>query len=302
VGAPLEETRIAEVTASHLDGLLGREENQRLEFKENIDSVDSYELAKDLASMANAEGGYFVVGAVQNKKTERCTGFKSVQSADLAFKKIKDIAAEHIQDRLALEPVLRRTTAGESLVLVAVPDASRLHTVIHDGRTEFWIRVGRDKRPMKPHEIEGAYRASLRNQHQPNIAIECRGFALFGNPASPNRAVLAVDVYVTNTGAPTALHEWELRYHFRDYLLYGVASQPLRMHADVGQYQNIARMETPIEQLRTGALIADIYHENIGRGETLAEIFIFCTEVLTAKTHRVEFSKGSPSLAHPRYQ
>jgi len=63
-----------------------------------------------------------------------------------------------------------------------------------------------------------------------------------------------------------------------------------------------AAMETPIEQLRTGALIADIHHENIGRGETLAEIFIFCTEVLTGKVHRVDFSKGSPSLAHPRYQ
>ena len=85
-------------------------------------------------------------------------------------------------------------------------------------------------------------------------------------------------------------------------LPHGVASQPLRMHPDVGQYQNIARMETPIEQLRTGVLIADIYHENIGRAETIAEILIFCTEVLTGKIHRVDFSKGSPSLVHPPYQ
>lgn len=298
--ALLEDTRIVDVTSVELDGLVGREENQRLEFKETLDGVDSYELAKDLASMANADGGYFVVGAVQDKKTERCTGFRSVQSANVAFKKLKDIAAERIQDRLALEPVLRTTTAGENLVLISIPDANRLHAVIFDGRTEYWIRVGRDKRQMKPHEIEAAFCAS--RERQPNIAIECQGFALFTKLANPNSAILAVDVYVTNTGAPTALHEWQLRYHFRDHLPYGVASQPLRMHRDVGQYQNIARMETPIEQLRTGALIADIYHENIGRGETLAEILIFCTEVLTGKIHRVDFSKGSPSLVHPPYQ
>ncbi len=152
-------------------------------------------------------------------------------------------------------------------------------------------------------EIAQEIRADrLQSEWKPNIAIECRGFTLFGNQANPNSAILAVEVYVTNTGAPTALHEWELRYHFRDHILHGVASQPLRMHADVDKYQNIARMETPVEQLRTGALIANIYHENIGRGETLAEIFIFCTEILTGKVHRVDFSKGSPSLAHPLYQ
>jgi predicted HTH transcriptional regulator len=48
--------------------LLGREENQRLELKEALDGIDPYELAKDLSSMANADGGYFIVGAVQDKK------------------------------------------------------------------------------------------------------------------------------------------------------------------------------------------------------------------------------------------
>jgi hypothetical protein len=298
--ALLEETKITDVTAAHLDGLLGREENQRLEFKETIDGVAAYELAKDLASIANADGGYFVVGAVQDRKTERCTGFKTVQNPDPTFKKIKDIAAEHLQDRLILEPVLRTTTTGESLVLVSIPDAPRLHAVINKGRAEHWVRVGRDKRPMRPHEIEAAILAS--GQRRPNIAIECHGFLLSTNLPNPNSATLVVEIYVTNTGAPTALHQWELRYHFRDHFPYGVASQPLRMHADFAEYKNIARMETPIDQLRTGALIANIYHENIGRGETLAELFIFCTEVLTGKVHRVDFSKGSPSLAHPHYQ
>jgi len=35
--ALLEDTRIVDVTSVELDGLVGREENQRLEFKETLD-------------------------------------------------------------------------------------------------------------------------------------------------------------------------------------------------------------------------------------------------------------------------
>src|SRR5216683_2849282 len=163
MGALLEDTKIVDVTAAELDGLIGREENQRLELKETLEGTGAYELAKDLSSMANANGGYFVVGAVQDKKTERCTGFRSVKSADPVFKKIKDIAAEHIQQRLAVEPALRTTTAGESLVLVPIPKAPRLLAVIFDGRTEYWIRVGRDKRRMTHNQIEAAFQEGLTN-------------------------------------------------------------------------------------------------------------------------------------------
>jgi len=41
MGALLEDTRIVDVTPAVLDGLVGREETQRLEFKETIDGVDS---------------------------------------------------------------------------------------------------------------------------------------------------------------------------------------------------------------------------------------------------------------------
>ncbi len=157
----LEDTKVADITAAELDGLVGREENQRLELKETLEGTDAYELAKDLSSMANAEGGYLVVGAIQDKRTERCTGFRSVRNADPVFKKIKDIAAEHIQKRLAIEPVLRTTNTGENLVLAPVPKSFQVLAVISDGRTEYWIRVGRDKRRMRHDEIEAAFLKKL---------------------------------------------------------------------------------------------------------------------------------------------
>ena len=163
MSALLEDTKIVDISTAELDGLVGREENQRLELKETLEGISSYELAKDLSSMANAKGGYFVVGAVQDKNTERCIGFRSVRKADPVFNKIKDIAAEHIQERLAVEPVLRTTTTGENLVLAAIPKAPRPLAVIFDGRTEYWIRVGRDKRRMSHGEIEAAFRDGLTN-------------------------------------------------------------------------------------------------------------------------------------------
>jgi len=51
------------IVPTDVDALIGRTENQRLEFKETINDVTSYELAKDLGSFANADGGYIVVGA-----------------------------------------------------------------------------------------------------------------------------------------------------------------------------------------------------------------------------------------------
>jgi hypothetical protein len=156
----LEDKTIDEITAADLDDLLGREENQRLELKEAIDGIDTYELAKDLSSMANADGGYFIVGAVQDKKTERCTGFKSISNADPIFKKIKDVAAGHIQERLAVEPVLRETGKGEGLVLAPIPKSKHLRAVINNGQAQYWRRVGRDKRPMTHSEIMAAASAS----------------------------------------------------------------------------------------------------------------------------------------------
>lgn len=163
MGTLLEETKISDVSVAELDALVGREENQRLELKETLEGIDSYELAKDLSSMANAKGGYFVIGAAQDKNTERCTGFRSVGKADPVFKKIKDIAAEHIQDRLATEPVLRTTSTGENLILVVIPKALSPLAVTFDGRTEYWVRIGRDKRRMTHGEITAAFQQGMTN-------------------------------------------------------------------------------------------------------------------------------------------
>ena len=105
------------ISAPEVGGLVGREENQRLEFKETIANITTYELAKDIASLGNGEGGYIVVGAAQDKSTERCIGFKNVQNAAGEMKKIRDVAAAHIEKPLSVVPVVRNAPSGESICL-----------------------------------------------------------------------------------------------------------------------------------------------------------------------------------------
>ncbi|MGH7780810.1 MAG: hypothetical protein ACREQR_13385 [Candidatus Binataceae bacterium] len=53
----LEDKQISGITEADIDRLNGREENQRLEFKETIDGVPSYEIVKDIDACTNGGGG-----------------------------------------------------------------------------------------------------------------------------------------------------------------------------------------------------------------------------------------------------
>jgi hypothetical protein len=44
----VEDKDLGEITAADLDSLVGREERERLEFKESVGSTPNFELAKDL--------------------------------------------------------------------------------------------------------------------------------------------------------------------------------------------------------------------------------------------------------------
>jgi hypothetical protein len=155
----LEDCQADTITSTEIGTLVGRQENQRLEFKERVTAISTYELAKDLASFGNAEGGFVVVGAVQDKNTERCIGFKSVQNAAGEMKKIRDVAAVHIEKPLSVVPVLGSAPSGESVVYTFVPKSDTLLAVTTNKKAEYWKRIGADKREMTHAEVEAAIRA-----------------------------------------------------------------------------------------------------------------------------------------------
>jgi hypothetical protein len=114
--------------------------------------------------MANADGGYLIIGAAQDKKTEQCSGFKSVGIANPIFSKIEDMAAHHIFDRLTVEPVRRSSSAGAQVVVAHIPDSEKLLAVHNNGGAEYWKRVGRRKVRLGHAEIEAAMLAGFSAQ------------------------------------------------------------------------------------------------------------------------------------------
>jgi predicted HTH transcriptional regulator len=62
---PFEEKDILDITPDDVCSLVGRKENQRLDFKGKCKEGDpeNKEIAKDICAMANADGGYIVIGA-----------------------------------------------------------------------------------------------------------------------------------------------------------------------------------------------------------------------------------------------
>jgi hypothetical protein len=144
------------ILPSDIDSLIGRAENPRLEFKETIDNTPAYELAKDLASFSNAEGAYIIIGAEQDKSTEKCTKFRSVQNVPGTMKKIRDVASTNLEKPLSLVPFTLKASTGESIVAVYIPPSPILISVTTNRKGEYWIRRGTDKREMTDAEIRTA--------------------------------------------------------------------------------------------------------------------------------------------------
>ena len=69
----LDGKQLDEITAEDLRQLLGTQESLHLEFKESYESNDrgKSEILKDVTALANAEGGYLVVGGRATREAER---------------------------------------------------------------------------------------------------------------------------------------------------------------------------------------------------------------------------------------
>jgi predicted HTH transcriptional regulator len=127
--ANLEDKEAHQIADADFDTLIGREENQRLEFKETIEGVPNPELAKDIGAMTNADRGYIIIGAIEDNKSKRCSGFRTVKDPDGVRTRIKDIALQYVRDRLTIAPESRKTTRGEIVILVPIPKSLELRAV-----------------------------------------------------------------------------------------------------------------------------------------------------------------------------
>jgi predicted HTH transcriptional regulator len=50
--------------------------------------------------MANTSGGYLVIGAVQDKKTQHCCGFRSSIDSSTLEQRIRQVCLDQIEERI----------------------------------------------------------------------------------------------------------------------------------------------------------------------------------------------------------
>src|SRR5688572_1265601 len=130
---PTVETIRAALASGDLTGLQGFKEDQCFDAKQPpgydlTTEVGRFELAKDVSSFANAEGGYIIIGLttepVAEEQTERVNGFAFI--ADAAFNRvaIEGVLREYLYPRLQgldVRWVADAATPGQGVGVIFIP-------------------------------------------------------------------------------------------------------------------------------------------------------------------------------------
>ncbi|MDE0683982.1 MAG: ATP-binding protein, partial [Candidatus Poribacteria bacterium] len=163
---------ISEITDQELTDLIGnQEENLWIDFKlkpyqRDPDDSEKYkhEICKDVTAMANAEGGYILIGVSEKNKVAKT--FISVPEPDRVVQSIKGICRRHIDLPILKLEIVQRDVEWYgnhiSLVIIHIPCSERApHGFQSKGTTNYVIRDGDEIREYRHSELIGAFSDSI---------------------------------------------------------------------------------------------------------------------------------------------
>lgn len=154
----MEQKTLSEITAADIQGLIGRSENQHLEFKSQ--EIDGDKFAKVISGFANAEGGYIVIGANEGEQGT-CDGFVSIPDIGVHHQKVQQSNRNYIDEPVQdIKTKDIKLPGGENVFVVYVPESPRKpHAIRKQGEQllQFWIRSGSHTVEMKLNEIRNAF-------------------------------------------------------------------------------------------------------------------------------------------------
>lgn len=132
-------------------------EGPSLEYKAKAYSgrpADIREMLRDITALANADGGYLVMG-IREDGAGRAAALNPINDVTSKVQPINQACLDHIQERIpGLEVAAYETGFGQGIVVVHVPKSEqRPHMMVHESRTDFVCRYGTDKRTMTLTEI-----------------------------------------------------------------------------------------------------------------------------------------------------
>ena len=159
---------IHEITDQELRNLIGnQEENQNIDFKQQDYHKDDEdpevykrEICKDITAMANAGGGYILIGVGERDKVAQ--GFYTVNEASKVTQSIKDTCLDHIDRRIRNLEVELRTFQWKNkdvtLVIIHIPESAiHPHGFKWGGSTNFVKRYGDVTREYPMSELGDAF-------------------------------------------------------------------------------------------------------------------------------------------------
>ncbi len=188
-------------------------EGPHLEYKEAAYSgraSDIREMLRDVTALANAEGGYLVMG-IREDYASRAAAFSPIDDPKAKAQAITQACLDGIQERIpGLEVVSFESGFNQGIIVIRIPSSEqRPHMVVRDHNTDFICRYGTDKRAMTLGEIRELVLGNPRFRRLVELELLAQG-------QQPSLAGMA-----TAEGPPFAqiLTERTVEHFFRRYLV-----------------------------------------------------------------------------------
>jgi Putative DNA-binding domain len=197
-----------ELTEVDLQSLiaLGVREGTTIEFKREMyqrrNPQHVQEALRDVAAMANAEGGVLIIG-IEEDGQGGARGLVPVPDAETEGNRLIHLCLSYISERIPGLRAARIPVQGGNVIVVRIPRSYRRpHMITYDGATDFWVRHDRQKSRMSIAEVRMAVtttedaemkvehfsRARITNAHERNVA-----FMLAATPLLLEDGRLAID-------------------------------------------------------------------------------------------------------------
>lgn len=133
------------LTRAELLEILRNRENSSIEFKR--DDIQSYKLAKELVAFSNFDGGKVLLGVEDD-------GSVSGTVRDNLEEWVMNTCRDKIRPAIIPHFSLVREIEGKrDIAIVSVPQGITVHSLWHNNRTTYFIRVGTTNREPTPQEL-----------------------------------------------------------------------------------------------------------------------------------------------------
>lgn len=135
-------------------------ERQRMEYKKEMykpTDKDRKEMLRDISSMANAYGGYLIIGIEADDDGIPIKPF-NIANAEKERDRIEKACLSSIESHIpGLKCKTIKMDSGENIIVILIPRSlKKPHMVTFSGINQFWIRHNDKKFPMSVEEIRDA--------------------------------------------------------------------------------------------------------------------------------------------------